>query len=53
MIFGISALVGALLGIYRAKKLGGKTLDYLLYAVVFAIIFTLIALFLSLTILRT
>ncbi len=53
MIYAISAALGALLGVYRAKKLGGKDFDYLLYATVFAIIFMLITLFLSLTLLRS
>lgn len=48
MIFAAAAILGALLGLFRVKKLGGKGFDYLLYAVVFAIIFTLIALFVTL-----
>lgn len=40
----IFAIIGAALGVYRASKQGGNTLDKLQYAVGFALAFFLIGL---------
>lgn len=50
VIFG--AIVGLLTGGYQAKKRGGARADIALYAVIYMIIFTLIALFATLLIHR-
>ncbi|MDQ7072197.1 MAG: hypothetical protein Q9M48_15950 [Rhodobacterales bacterium] len=52
MIVIIGAVLGLLLGGYKAKKRGGKLADIALYAVVYMIIFTLLALFTTLVIHR-
>jgi hypothetical protein len=52
MIVIIAAICGLLLGGFKAKKRGGKLADIALYSVVYMIIFTLLALFLTLIIHR-
>ncbi|MGR3711718.1 MAG: hypothetical protein ACU0A6_01155 [Shimia sp.] len=50
VIFG--ALIGALSGGYIAKKRGGKRLDILQYVVIYAMIFAMLGLFVTLIIHR-
>lgn len=46
MIFPLAGLfIGALVGVIRAKRRGGTTLDLLQWGAVFALIFGLIGLF--------
>ncbi|MGR3551433.1 hypothetical protein [Pseudooceanicola sp.] len=52
MIILAGALIGALFGGYRAKARHGRTADILQYAVVHAMLFALIGLFLTLFIHR-
>ncbi len=54
MIFPtIGLLLGALIGVLRAKQRGGKMLDMLQWGAVFALIFALIGLFVLIMIERT
>ncbi|WP_169052610.1 hypothetical protein [Pseudooceanicola onchidii] len=48
MVIILSTLIGAVVGALRAKRRKGKTADILQYAVVHAIFFALIGLFLAL-----
>jgi len=52
MIVIIGALLGLTIGGLKAKKRGGKPADIAQYAVVYMIIFTLLALFMTLIIHR-
>lgn len=52
MVIIIFALVGAIVGGLRAKRRKGRTADILQYAVVHAIIFALVGLFLAIIIER-
>lgn len=47
MIVLAATLIGALLGLRRAAKLGGNRLDKLQYATGFALAFALVALFIT------
>lgn len=53
MIVILSAVIGAIVGALRAKKRKGKTADILQYAVVHAMFFALLGLFLALVLDRT
>lgn len=48
MIILTALISGALLGAFLARRRGGKLFDYAQYMAVFAMIFSLIALFLTL-----
>jgi len=48
----IAALLGALFGIWQAKKRKGKALDMAQYAAVYGIAFAIIALIVNIVILR-
>ncbi len=52
MIIAAGFILGIFLGGFTAKKRGGKTLDILQYAAVYAIAFTLLGLFASIIIER-
>ena len=52
MIVPISAVIGAILGGYQAKRRGGNGKDIAQYALVYAMIFGLIGLFLAIFIER-
>jgi hypothetical protein len=52
MDVAIVAFIGALIGAYNAKKRGGNRKDIAQYATVFAIIFALAGLILSLVVTR-
>lgn len=52
VIIAAGLILGILFGAFSAKKRGGKTLDILQYATVYAIAFTLLGLFASIIIER-
>ncbi|TCL09716.1 hypothetical protein BXY66_1773 [Shimia isoporae] len=52
MIVILGAIVGAISGGFLAKRRGGKRLDILQYAVIYAMIFAILGLFATLTIHR-
>ena len=49
----IGLILGALLGLFRAKRKGGNKLDMLQWATVYAIIFALVGLFVLIIIERS
>lgn len=53
MLVILGSAVGALLGILRARKLGGRKMDALHYGVIFALIGALIGIFATIIIQRT
>jgi len=53
MSIPIAALIGAVFGAYRARRRNGSTADMLQWAAVYAVIFALAMLFLSIFIVRS
>lgn len=48
----IGAVLGALLGVYTAKRRGGKPLDMAQFGAIFGILFAIIALIINIVIVR-